>query len=270
MTVTVQQVIDTIKMGVKTSLADPTHLPGDQTVDTLKTGQPDQPVTGIVTTFTATRRVIEQAKALGANFIITHEPTFFNHHDEVEWLVEDPVYQSKRAALDESGIAVWRFHDFWHTHQPDGILVGLVEQLGWKAYQDDPNEIFFTLPATSLRDLVRSLKSTFNLPAVRFTGDPEMVIQKVAFMMGSVGGEWQIEVFQKVKPEVMICGETVEWQVAEYVRDSAAAGLKRALVVLGHEPSEEAGMAYLVDWLSPRLPGVKITHIPAGDPMQYI
>jgi hypothetical protein len=29
-------------------------------------------------------------------------------------------------------------------------------------------------------------------------------------------------------------------------------------------------MQYLVEWLQPRFPGVSITHIPAGDPLQFV
>jgi hypothetical protein len=70
--------------------------------------------------------------------------------------------------------------------------------------------------------------------------------------------------------EVVICGETAEWQVFEYVRDAVHMGLKRSLIILGHERSEEPGMQYLVDWLQPRFPEVPVTHIPSGDPLQFI
>jgi hypothetical protein len=43
-------------------------------------------------------------------------------------------------------------------------------------------------------------------------------------------------------------------------------GAGTALIVLGHAISEEAGMAYLAEWLRARVPDVPITHVPAGDP----
>lgn len=54
-------------------------------------------VKGVVTTFMATVDVIKEASALGANFIITHEPTWFSGADDTEWLLEDPVYLEKRS-----------------------------------------------------------------------------------------------------------------------------------------------------------------------------
>src|SRR5882762_8051375 len=71
-TLTVSQVIERI-------LAE---VPGGkltETVDTLKSGSGDQAVTGIVTTMFATVKVIQAAAKIKANFIIAHEPSFYNH-----------------------------------------------------------------------------------------------------------------------------------------------------------------------------------------------
>src|SRR5882757_2407152 len=71
---TIRQVIDRM-------LADIPGAPFGQTVDTVKTGNINQPVKGIVTTMFATDAVIEKTIQLGANFIIAHEPTFYSHTD---------------------------------------------------------------------------------------------------------------------------------------------------------------------------------------------
>src|SRR5215469_2869863 len=89
---TVRQVIDAL-------LADIPGAPFANTVDTIKSGDPDQRVQGIVTTMFATNEVIGKTIGLGANFIIAHEPTFYNHADETKWLSEDPVYLYKRDLL---------------------------------------------------------------------------------------------------------------------------------------------------------------------------
>ena len=63
------------------------------TVDTIKSGNGQQICNGIVTTFMATAEVIQKTIDLKANFITTHEPTFYNHLDETEWLQQDQVFQ---------------------------------------------------------------------------------------------------------------------------------------------------------------------------------
>lgn len=89
---TIQQVIDLIL----------TTIPGapfKETVDTIKSGDGQQEVKGIVTTMFATVDVIRQTAALGANFIIAHEPTFYSHRDETAWLENDQVFQFKNELL---------------------------------------------------------------------------------------------------------------------------------------------------------------------------
>src|SRR5437763_283254 len=54
------------------------------TVDTFKAGDPDTPVTGIATTFTATEDVLQRAADSGKNLIITHAPTSNHHEDETK------------------------------------------------------------------------------------------------------------------------------------------------------------------------------------------
>jgi hypothetical protein len=71
---TVQQIIDII-------LKEVPGAPFKDTVDTLKSGSADQQVTGIITTMFATIDVINAAVKRNANFIIAHEPTFYNHTD---------------------------------------------------------------------------------------------------------------------------------------------------------------------------------------------
>src|ERR1700759_2002861 len=111
------------------------------TVDTLKSGKPGTVVTGIVTSMFATVEVIRQAIDLGANFIIAHEPTFYNHEDKIDWLANDEGYKYKQDLLDKHNIAVWRNHDTIHRHKPDGVTKGVLDQLEWQQYagQDIPN-----------------------------------------------------------------------------------------------------------------------------------
>jgi putative NIF3 family GTP cyclohydrolase 1 type 2 len=122
---TIQQSIDSILKLVQVH-------PKAGTVDTLKLGDPECPVRGVVVTFMATRGVLQRAFDLGANFVITHEPTFYNHRDEVAWLGTDEVCAAKRKWIEEHDLAIWRFHDGPHSLQPDGIDAGMIQRLGWK------------------------------------------------------------------------------------------------------------------------------------------
>jgi hypothetical protein len=79
----------------------------------------------------------------------------------------------------------------------------------------------------------------------------------------------QIKALQKEKPDLLIVGELNEWETSEYVRDARYIGDKTALLVLGHIVSEEPGLEWLVQWLQPQIPDVKVTHIPSGDAFKW-
>ena len=258
---TVQQVIDLI---VKT-------IPGapfEGTVDTIKSGEGQQEVTGIVTTMFATVEVIRKAATLGANFIIAHEPTFYNHRDETDWLESNPVFQQKKALLDKHKIVVWRFHDYWHMHRPDGIRTGVLEKLGWEKYMNQSNPSMLEIPATKLSDLIAHVKKSLGVRQVRFIGDPDQTCSRVGLLPGASGGRSHIQLLGRENPHVLIVGELSEWETAEYVRDARSMNIPLSLIVLGHAESEDPGMSWLVKWLQPKVPDIKVTHVPSPYPFQ--
>lgn len=241
---------------------------GSDTVDTLKAGNRDIVVTGIVTSMFATIEIIKKAIALKANFIIAHEPTFYNHQDNTQWLEKDDVYRYKADLLKQHNIAVWRNHDFIHHMQPDGIRKGLVDQLGWQQYEES-NHVIYNL-SLSLKELISHLKEKLNIPSVRYIGNPDQSCKRVLLLPGAYGGTRQIQGISEYKPDVLVCGEISEWETAEYVRDARAAGRQLSLVVLGHIASEEPGSEFLAKWLKDKLPAIKTTHIPAGNSLSFM
>jgi putative NIF3 family GTP cyclohydrolase 1 type 2 len=244
--------------------------PINPTVDTLKAGSRDIKVTGIVTTMFATIEVINKAIALGANFIIAHEPTFYNHQDETAWLANDDVYRYKADLLNQHNIAVWRNHDHIHRLNPDGVRMGLLKQLNWQSYYDASVSEILMLPETSLSSIIQYVKQKLSISQVRYIGNPGQICKKILLMPGAAGGTRQIQAMGKYKPDVLICGEIQEWETAEYVRDAQAKGDKLSLIVLGHIASEEPGSEFMAGWLKENVPGMKITHIPANNSLSFL
>ena len=259
--ITVQQVIDLI-------LKEIPGAPFPQTVDTLKSGNGQQVVTGIVTTMFATIDVIRKAAEFGANFIIAHEPTFYGHTDETQWLERDSVYQYKRGLLDKHNMVVWRFHDYWHSHRPDGVLMGVLTKLGWEKLYNPANPPMVNHAGITLDKLVEHSKKSLGIRQVRYIGDPAQTCKRIALIPGAAGGRAQMQLLMKEKPDVLIVGEVHEWETAEYVRDAQAMGSAMSLIVLGHAESEEPGMEWLVGWLSTRLKDTQVSHIVSGNPFR--
>jgi putative NIF3 family GTP cyclohydrolase 1 type 2 len=236
----------------------------EQTVDTLKCGDPSMPVTGIVTTFMPTQHVLEEALERKANLVIAHEGLFFAHHDEAGEARGGEVYRAKKQFLEESGIAVFRFHDYPHRYKPDAITEGLIRELEWGAYvrKHEPAASLLELPRATLRDIVRYVKEKLDIPHVRYMGDPDMLLTRVGVLVGYRGGAaTAVTLFEQEQVELMIYGEGPEWETPEYVRDAIQQGRRRALIVLGHAESEEPGMKALARNLAWQYPGLPVHHI---------
>jgi putative NIF3 family GTP cyclohydrolase 1 type 2 len=240
------------------------------TVDTLKAGDPATVVTGIATTFMDTYSVLEKAAASGKNLIITHEPTLYNHLDDQSPLADDPVLTRKLAYIREHHLVIWRFHDTWHLRQPDGILAGMVDQFRWKAYQSKTNPHLFTLPRATVDQVAASLQARTGARAIRIVGDPEMPVTQVALLPGASGSDKQIKALEQDDVELLVAGESREWETVPYVQDAAAEGRHKALILLGHEVSEEAGMDECARWLRTIFPEIPIAFIPADEPFQIV
>ena len=133
--------------------------PVAKTVDTLKAGSRDIVVKGIVTTMFATIDVITKAIDAGANFIIAHEPAFYNHTDDTSWLQDDNVYQYKANLLQQYNIAVWRNHDYIHSLAEDGVRQGVLAQLNWKQYDAGKGEGILLPSAMPLQALIQHVKT---------------------------------------------------------------------------------------------------------------
>lgn len=245
------------------------HLTCDwqsETVDTYKGGSPEMPVTGIATTFLATMEVLKKAKAKGLNLIITHEPTFYNHLDKPDQYGDNSMIAAKQKYIKDNGLIVWRFHDHWHRTEPDGIYKGVVNKLGWESYEYDTIHYIYKLPQMTLKTLTKQLKKRFPHSTIRVVGDANMQLTNVSLVLGAAGAARQMESLERDDVEVTIIGETHEWETVEYVRDAVNMGKKKALIMLGHANSEEAGMVYCADWLKTFVSEVPIEFIEAGDP----
>ena len=246
------------------------RAPRRDTVDVFKAGDPSQKCAGVVTTFLATLEVLRKASGLGANLVIAHEPVFYNHLDETAWLSGDRVYEAKRRFIEEHRLVVWRAHDSWHTLKPDPVTAGTLKALGWERHAVAGADGVCEIPPMPLAALAASLKEKLGSHGVRFVGDPGLRCRRVGLNLGAASGESQIRSLRGTDVDALVVGELHEWETSEYARDSGAAGWPKAVIVLGHAASEEAGMSELAEWLRPRFPALSVTHVPTGDAFTYV
>jgi putative NIF3 family GTP cyclohydrolase 1 type 2 len=240
----------------------------DQTVDTFKAGDPEARLTGIAIVMMSTLDVLQRAAASGKNLIITHEPTFFGHLDQTADLERenDAVLAAKQALIAKHHLVIWRFHDHWHMRRPDGIQTGMLHALGWEKYQRPDNASLVTLPSTTLESLAADIKKRLGIRVMRVVGDPRMKLTKLALSPGAAAFAQHRRLLQREDVEVLVIGEAREWETVEYAADAVTAQKHKALIILGHIPSEEAGMEECARWLKGFVTEVPIEFIRTPEP----
>ena len=270
------------------------HLSWTGGSDGFKCGNPEDECTGIVTAMTASVEVVRRTAALGANLLVVHEPTNYTSSDRPGWYEDfgNAVFGEKKRLLEENGIAVWRDHDRMHMHSPDGIFTGVLRYLGWEAYAEVDASMgkyanfVVTLPEEiSLQALLAKLAGTIGMNGIRYIGPRDMPVRKPAIVghleavpeertnHAGFPKEYSVELiryFEEEGVDVILPGETIDWTLLSYVRDSLELGLNRAVIPLGHFNWEELGMRYAAEWVRELMQGeVPVHYVPAGDMYRF-
>ncbi len=267
-------------------------------VDAFVAGQPDSEVKGIVTTFAPSLDVLRKAVASGKNMIISREsPYWARAAAQIRpgtggrgpgaappeaggagrgpaSMDNDPVYRAKREYIEKNNLIVYRFFENWSARVPDPQLQGLAKALGWeKYYKPSGGEAwatangFFAIPPATLKETAQNVKKTLNMKSIRVGGDPNIRVSKAALWHGM----YWIADLQRMLAEpgvdLMVVGEP-QWEneLCLYNFDLHAAGIKKGLIILGQEVSEEPGSGEMAAWLKTFVSEVPVEWIPAGEP----
>ena len=184
----------------------------EKTCDTIKCGDPEGEATRVAFCCFATPDVIRAAKNWGAQMLITHEPTYYDHWDRIE---DTPVGKAKQQLLTESGLVLYRYHDHPHSAPADLIGLGEVEALGLDGTLEERaweiNRYTLHSPMT-VRELAAHIEKKLGIAHVRICGAADAPITKLALAFGTPNG-----VFEALSgwADVVLTGEACEWRIGE-------------------------------------------------------
>jgi putative NIF3 family GTP cyclohydrolase 1 type 2 len=290
MAITAQAIVDRIQRKLGSGWKD-------TPVDTFLAGKPDTEVKGVVTTFAPSLEVLRKAVASGKNMIISRESPYWardaaqlrpgtggtgpggaggeaGRGPRQEAMDNDPVYRAKRDFIATNNLIVYRFFDNWGARPQDPQLEGLAKALGWDKYYKPSGgqpwasgNGYFAIPHATLKETAQTIKKTLKMRSIRVGGDPNIRVTKAAL---SHGMYW-IADLQRMLAEpgvdLVVVGEP-QWEneLSLYNFDLQAAGIKKGMIVLGQQVSEEPGCGEMAAWLKSFISEIPVEWIPTGEP----
>ena len=241
------------------SLAPPWEYPKD-TVDTFKAGGPDSEVTGIAVGWLPFSWALERAAQLDCSLFVTHEPTYYDHHDQREELFELEITAQRRQRLEEWGMAVLRCHDLWDRLPGKGITTSWGDFLGLFHLADESEYArLYVVEPTTAREFateVAGRTSYLGQPGVHLVGDGNRRVETVCVGTGAISP--YLELVARFKPDLVVCSD----DGVDYWRDGAfAVDGGPPIVVVHHGVTEEPGVARLAEELQRAFPETAVHHI---------
>jgi putative NIF3 family GTP cyclohydrolase 1 type 2 len=150
--------------------------------------------------------------------------------------------------------------------RPDGIMEGMTAALGWSKYQRTAVPALFAHPETTVEALASEVQKRLGVRVLRVVGSREMKVTGIALSPGAAGPAAHRRMLQRDDVDVLLVGEVPEWETIEYAADAAAQGRRKALILIGHIPSEQAGMDTCADWLKTFVSEVPVSFVPTPEP----
>ena len=238
------------------------------TCDTVKAGDPEREVKKLAFSMFATPEVVRDAKAWGADMLIVHEPTYYDHMDV---MIDTPVTRAKRALIEDAGIVIFRYHDCMHARLVDQIAEGELHYLGLKG-EVERTEYFGSYilnldESISALELAERMERVLNIKHVKIAGARDHKAKRIALSFGTPGGVFELLCDETI--EMVLTGEACEWKLGEYARDAALLGIPKSLIVMGHIGSERDGMRLLAERAKETYPALDVKYFECGEVYSY-
>lgn len=195
----------------------------------LMLGDLDDRVSIVLVALDCTMEVIEEAKNLGCNLIITHHPLLFNKPTTI---TTETLLGKKIIKLIQSNINVYSSHTNLDIVS-GGLNDIITELLGFNSWEiiessmqnasNKSNGIgrLVTLEKEwTLKELCEHVKVSLKLDCLKYAGQDNMPLNKIAIVNGS--GQDYFKAAKLKGADCIITGDTTYHHVSDYIEDNLA------------------------------------------------
>jgi putative NIF3 family GTP cyclohydrolase 1 type 2 len=240
------------------------HCDPAKTVDRVIAGDPEQNVTGIAVCWMPYSATLREAARLGANTVVAHEPTFYDHFE----LRNSPGHprlavakNEKEQLIAELGLTVIRCHDVWDAIPEIGVpfrwgaFLGLTELVRSQRYLN-----VYRVARQSASEFARYFAgrtARAGQKTVEFYGDPERPVELIGIGTGCCSDAMDL---YELGADLAVTVDDIAraWIIGEYCQDTG-----NPLIVVNHGVSEACAMDSLAETLR-RLTEVPVNIIDQG------
>ena len=165
----------------------------------IQVGDPDADVTGVLLCTDATEAVIAEAIGLGYNLVISHHPLIFRGLKKI--MGRTPVERTVAMAIKHD-ITVYSAHTNMGSAW-QGVSFRMADKIGMTdvvflddnrvdAYGEQGSTsagcgVIGNIEPTPASEVLKRVKAAFEVGAVRYCGDPDTIVTRVA-LCGGAGG----------------------------------------------------------------------------------
>lgn len=251
-------------------LAQAEWVDRNRTVDRVIVGDPETEADRCLVTWMPSGNALREAVARGIRLIICHEPTFWNHHDNLAE-TRFPGLQTKHDYILEHGLVVLRNHDCWDRWPELGIPWAWARFLGLgnRPAGVSPNRYQHRydvepMPLDALARRVAQRCAGLGEPFVQVTGNPSATVSRIGIGTGCCA---DLPTFRDMGCDCsIVCDDgSCYWSNIQWAED-----LGHPVIRVNHGTSEEPGMATLTDYINNHLSGLRAEHLPHGSVFRLV
>ena len=241
----------------------------ENTVDRIIVGDPDREVQTCFVSWMPSLEAIRTVVDRGADLLVCHEPTFWNHRDD------RPVHEGPPAVkarfIAENDVVILRNHDCWDRWPDIGIPWSWARFLGLEsppaAFGGDQYQHRYDIEPVALDELaarVAARCAALGEPSVQVTGDGGQQVSKIGI---GTGCGCDINTYMDMGCDCsIVCDDgSCYWSNIQLARD-----LGHPVIRVNHGTSEENGMVTLTRYINENMEGVTAEHLPHGSMFRLV
>ena len=254
----------------------------ENTVDRFLAGNPSSEVNGIAVSWMPTLPNLERALSAGCNLFVTHEPLYAVKIDDEGNVVggtpfidphlrglkekrfgKDDAWVKKQRWLEETGMTVYRCHDFWDDFPEEGIHGAWANWLGFNGKPIKTKRFYevHKFDEMTFGDLAERILERVRLlgqEAIHVIGDLKKRVSSIAIGTGAITDYREMH---EMGADVLLLTDdgTRLWESGQWAVESDT-----PLIIVNHSTSEEPGIITLARYIERIFREVPVMHIPTG------